>query len=79
MYYFYPEILICVIEVRELKRILYIFLFSGMVSQVLGQNQLTREGSPERRALEIQSIQAPAKRQLTLQRADSLQLATRLI
>jgi len=67
-----------IVKVKALRRILYIFLISGMVSQLLGQDQLIREGSPELRTLEIQSIQALPDRQLTLQRADSLQLPGKL-
>ncbi|MEN8203079.1 MAG: S8 family serine peptidase [Bacteroidota bacterium] len=44
-----------------------------------GQDQLIREGSVEQRRSEIQSIPPTIERQETLRRADSLQLADKLI
>jgi len=62
-----------------IRRFIYIVLFAGFVGSVNGQEQLIREGSVEQRRSEIQSIPIEASRVRTLQLADSLQLATRII
>ncbi len=62
-----------------IKKLIYSFVLLGMVFLAKGQDQLIREGSVEQRRVEIQAIQPDTDRMQTLQRADSLQLASRLI
>ena len=62
-----------------LRRFVYILGLAFIISNSHAQDQLIREGSVEQRRSEIQSLPPDPERKATLQRADSLQLADKLI
>ncbi len=62
-----------------IRRFAYILVLAGIFSNATAQNQLIREGSVEQRRFEIQSLLPDPERKVTLHRADSLQLVSKVI